>query len=232
MPEEGSYGLMPYKEIVGLKKQIAELKQKSGEAPSRELLRSMNELTKSMDSMLQLFKSAVEELKLEEKGEETVSKKVGPLMDKLDKIIDQNKTIAEGMVAVADTVKEVKGGEPIEGRPEPSFKPPEHPGMHPLETEPPLKVERIELRGPMEKRPGPVPRAPPFPPPQGMPPSPPPGLGPMPPPGMPPGPMPGPPAGPIPGPAEMPPLGPMPGPPGPMPGEPKKKGLFGLFKKK
>lgn len=199
MTEEGGYEIMPYKEIVALKKQIEELQRKTGDTNSKELLLSMANLTKSMNNMLQLFKTAAEEMKLEQKEEEAIGKKVGPLMDKVNELGEQNKTIAEGMVAIADMVKEMKQGKP---EPKPfkeeygiSFKPgPIPPPMEPVRFVPPEKPfpprgQKIPLGGPE-----------PFPPP-------------MPPPG---------------GPEPFPPLE------EPLPpiGKPKKKGLFGLFKKK
>ena len=69
MAKDDSYEIMPYKEIVELKKQIAELQQKTGDTSSKELLQSMASLTKSMNNMLNLFSSAAEEMKLEEKND-------------------------------------------------------------------------------------------------------------------------------------------------------------------
>ena len=108
MVEEGSYEIMPYKEIVALKRDITELKKKSGEAPSRDLLNSMNNLTKSMEGMLQLFRTAAEEMKSEESVD--VNKQLAPMKAEINKLSEQSKTIAEGMVAIADMVKEMKEG--------------------------------------------------------------------------------------------------------------------------
>ncbi|MBD3164699.1 hypothetical protein GF323_05870 [Candidatus Woesearchaeota archaeon] len=71
-----------------------------------ELLKSVNNLTKHMDTLLEIFRSATDEMKLEEQEEKALSQQVRPLMDKLDEIIEQNKIIAEGMVALSDIVKE------------------------------------------------------------------------------------------------------------------------------
>ena len=214
MAKDDSYEIMPYKEIVELKKQIAELQQKTGDTSSKELLQSMASLTKSMNNMLNLFSSAAEEMKLEEKTESELSQKVAPLIEKVDNLEKQNKTIAEGLVAVADMMKDIKEGR----KPEVTKPLPKEPSFDEF---PPLEPP---------KPPGPLPGAPPRPmPPPGAPMHP-PG---MPPPGaippgapMPPPRMPGPPGGPMPPPpdiAELPPL--------PTLEEPKKKGGFGLFKK-
>ena len=106
MAEEEPYEIMPYKDITELRKQVQELKSKGSDAGSKQLLDSISKLTEQMTSMMGLFKTAAEEMHLEEKDEHFVAKKIEPLIDKLDEIIEQNKTIAEGMVAVADMIKE------------------------------------------------------------------------------------------------------------------------------
>ena len=238
MADDGSYEIVPYKEIVELKKQIEKLKEGGGEAPSKQLLNSMNDLTRSMNGMLGLFKSATEELKLEEREGSSINKKLDPLLKKLDEVIDQNKVIAESMVTIVDEMKEMKEKHPeAPKKHEPMRK------MPPPMMQPPLKVERIEPNHPMGHGmppplkpmpggPGMAPQAPPImpPPPKAPPmgapmlppreaPMPPPMGAPMHPPPMG-GPMPG-----GPGAGELPPLG-------PAHEEHHKKGLFDMFKKK
>jgi len=212
MPEdEGSYEIMPYKEIVALKKDIESLKN-SKQVSSDDLFGSLESLSKNMGNMLQLFKIAAEEMKLEQQTEESFSSHVEPINEKLDQVIEQNKVIAEGLVAMADLVKEL--AEEIKGKKqENSFAPRNH------SMPPPLKVDRIIP--PPGAPPGPMPSfgAPPGPMPSfGAPLGPLPPGAPMPPLGPPPqGP---PPQGPMP-PSGLPPLGPEP---------PKKRGLFGRKK--
>jgi hypothetical protein len=100
------YDMVPHKEISDLKKQIKDLKSKASGSESKDMVGSINKLTTEMNSLMGLFKSAADEMKLEEKDEHFVAKKMEPLIDKLDEIIEQNKTIAEGIVVVADTLKE------------------------------------------------------------------------------------------------------------------------------
>jgi hypothetical protein len=59
-----------------------------------------------MNSMLGMFKTAADEMKLEEQEEKMFASQLQPILDKLDEIMEQNKVIAEGMVAIADIVKE------------------------------------------------------------------------------------------------------------------------------
>ncbi|MBW2989674.1 hypothetical protein KY358_05155 [Candidatus Woesearchaeota archaeon] len=219
MAEEGSYEIMPYKEIVELKRQISELQKKTGDTSSKELLDSMAALTKSMNGMLQLFSSAAEEMKLEEKEEHVLSEKLGPLIEKVDSLEKQNETIAEGLVAVADMVKDMKEGKPRVAK-APKKKETGLP-KGPMEFPPPRPMPPNVHGGPriVAKQPMPPPGAPMPPPFESMMPAPPP-RGPMPPPGAP---MP-------------PPEGMMPPPPDmslpPLEEKPKKKKHFGLFRKK
>ena len=219
MATEDSYEIMPYKEIVELKKQIAALQQKTGDTSSKELLDSMASLTKSMNNMLQLFSSAAEEMKLEEKEESALSQKVDPLIDKVDRLGDQNKTIAEGLVAIADMVKELREEKARRPRiaPKPSLppSPPPRPQLEPFNDF--SSFETPELPPLEPPTPMPPPGMPPFQsrPPMGVPR----GQGPRPPMRQP---MP---------PPEMPPdfgeLPPLP----PLEDEPKKKGFGGFFKR-
>ncbi len=78
---------------------------------SKELLNSINSMKKSIDNMLRLFTEAAKE-------EDSTS-------EKLDEIIEQNKIIAEGMVAISDMVKDFteKHQEPEHEFPEPTPQP-------------------------------------------------------------------------------------------------------------
>lgn len=100
------YEIMSHKEIVNLKRQIKDLQYKTQNTPSDKLLNSINNLTEQMNSMIGLFKTAADEMRMEEKDEHFVAKKIEPLIERLDEIIDQNRAIAEGMVAVSDLVKD------------------------------------------------------------------------------------------------------------------------------
>ena len=108
MEEESSYGIVSYRELSGLKKEIEELKTKNTGDTSKPLLESISKLTQNMDSMLGLFKSAADELKLEESGQINIIKEISPLSEKLDQILQQTKTIAESMVTIAEMVRDLK----------------------------------------------------------------------------------------------------------------------------
>ncbi len=165
MEKDDGYIVTPYSDISETKKKLKRLDNKD-EVGSSELISSMKDLTKNMSGMLELFKTAADEMKLEEQEEHTVSEHINPIMQKLDEIIEQNKIIAEGMVALSELVKEKLSDAP-------AFKGP----SGPLPTRPPAHngPSRPVSPPPVQPPPGPA---------QSM--APPPAFDSMPPPGMPP----------------------------------------------
>ncbi|MBI2659339.1 hypothetical protein HYX05_04555, partial [Candidatus Woesearchaeota archaeon] len=58
----------------------------------------MQKLTQTITDMLEVFGAATEQMKLDEREYESEAKKHEMIITKLDKLIEQNRTIAEGMV--------------------------------------------------------------------------------------------------------------------------------------
>ncbi len=81
-------------------------RSKSGNASNDELQDSIETLSKNIEMMMKVFRLAVDEIKLEEHDEDTVSKRLEPIMGKLNELTQQNEKIADGVVAVADMLKE------------------------------------------------------------------------------------------------------------------------------
>ena len=223
--EDDEYAIVSKKEFLALKKELDKLKKNplEGSDQGENLQASIDNLNKSLNVMLEVFKQAAEDMKLEEHDSEMISKQIGPIQEKVDTLIDQNQKIAKGIVAVADMVKEkleeisekaaAPKLPPLSGGPKPGAPAPKPMGPKPMGMPPP--------------------GAPPGMPPLGEPE----GLGPMPPMGAEPGPMPPPGAPPAGGPpTPMPPPGAAPaGPPTPMPPpgappEEKKTVMGGLMK--
>lgn len=154
MVEDEPYDLMPHRELEELKKQVAELKAKHNKSSSQEVVNSLNQLTRSMDAMLMLFTEAAKNVKAEEKEESNIAYR-------LAEIVDQNKTIAEGMVTVSDMVKdfiEKQGHRPLSApRPAPSPKFPPSGFQTPQPLEPDFQNPPSFSPQPNEPRPqGPV----------------------------------------------------------------------------
>lgn len=104
--EEDEYELLPHKEIEDLKEELAKLKEFEI-APSKRLQVSLLELNTKLDKMLTIFEDATHELRVEEGGL-SFTEKMRPLLEKMNKILEQNSEIASGILALADMVKEVK----------------------------------------------------------------------------------------------------------------------------
>lgn len=100
------YELLPHRDIVELKEELRKLKAK----PSEKTLQiAMVELSSKMDRLIEIFEEAKEMIKIEE-GAFTFQEKIKPLVTRVEKVLEQNSQIAEGVVAIADMVNELKGG--------------------------------------------------------------------------------------------------------------------------
>src|SRR3989344_3440821 len=108
MAEEDD-GFVSYKNISDLKKELETIQDRKDVSP-KELYEAVHRLADTVGGMLEVFVAAAEQMKLEDKGYEAEAKKHENIISKLDKLIDQNKTIAEGMVAIVELVKEKMGG--------------------------------------------------------------------------------------------------------------------------
>ena len=211
-PIEDEYELMPHKEIVELREELRQMKSLPAGAGSHAES-SYEELTKKMDRLIEIFEEAEKSVKVEE-GAMSFKEKMAPFAEKVNKVLEQNSEIAEGIVALADLMSEIKDKLEV--------------GVIYKEK----GAERVSIPRPKPAMPGPAGMPPPGPAP-GMPPLPRPGPMPAPGAGAPPplprlgAPMP-PPPGMAPRPGPMPPPPPPPGGMPPLPAAPKKKkGLFG-----
>ncbi len=100
MATEGPYEIVPIDEFNALKQDIDTIKRKYDKPVSDNLVDSLSQLTKNMSEMMQVFKIAADQIKNEEIGSGSSAK----LMDKLDKIMEQNQTIAEALVQMNEMI--------------------------------------------------------------------------------------------------------------------------------
>jgi len=110
---EEEYELLPQKDILKLKKEINKLRGKAPPEVKEEekferILESMDTLSESIEKLNDIFHATAEEMKLEEKNEDLYMKKLEPLFDKVNRLVEQNEKIAKGMIAIADMVNEQK----------------------------------------------------------------------------------------------------------------------------
>ncbi len=132
--EEEEYELLPHKEIEELKEELSKLKEFEI-APSKRLQVSLLELNTKLDKLITIFEDASHELRVEEGGL-SFTEKMRPLLEKMNKVLEQNSEIASGILALADMVKELKEGEAPRRMPEPMEMP--RPMMAPMEAPRPM----------------------------------------------------------------------------------------------
>ena len=94
-----------YKDISDLKRDLEGLKLKK-DISNKDLYDAVQKLGQTITDMLEVFAAAAEQMQLEEKSYDMQARRQDMFTSKLDKLIEQNKTIAEGMVAIVDLVKE------------------------------------------------------------------------------------------------------------------------------
>jgi len=105
--DEGEeYEILPEKEIQELKDELKKLKDFEI-TPSKKLGVQLIELNTKLDKLLSIFEEATTALQLEEGGL-SFKDKMKPLVEKMNKILEQNSEIAQGIVAVADLVKDMR----------------------------------------------------------------------------------------------------------------------------
>lgn len=152
---EEPYEILPYREVASLKKDIADLKQRLGDNSSSQLGDSIANLSRTMENMLNLFQAASEDMKIEETGERGTSSDSSPMLaeisSKLDELIDQNKAIAEGIVAVADMIKG-ESREEMAGQEQPPLGAPRFGQQFSQPMPKPSPQFGLPMPGPMEMR--------------------------------------------------------------------------------
>ncbi len=145
---DDDYEIISRKDIARLKQEIKELKEGKDSGSANNVMNKLNQ-------MLELFKDA----SLSIKTEKPISMKLDAISEKLDKILDQNQKIAEGLLSVVDLVKGVKPEitKPMPGpKPVPPFDP-RFPGPMPGPAPQPLPRQQrtpIQPRAPAFPKPG------------------------------------------------------------------------------
>ncbi len=103
---DDNYELVPYREIQDLKDELRRLKDVP--IPSTKKLQvTMDDLASKVDRITAIFEEAGHQIQVEEGGL-TFQEKMKPLLEKMNKVLEQNSEIAKGIVAVADLINELK----------------------------------------------------------------------------------------------------------------------------
>src|SRR3989344_7025994 len=140
---EEDYDLLPHEEVTRLRREVEEIKQHpfGSSKEGKELLDAISRLSESMDHLTGLFQEAAEQMKLEEREAELIGKKLDPLFGRMDDLIEQNKRIAKGIIAVADMVKEAP--RPMQYARQ----------MAPGQMQPGIRIEPSPIQGPAPMQP-------------------------------------------------------------------------------
>ena len=104
--DDEDYEILPEKELKELREELKKNKE-FDVAPSKRLHVSINELNSKLDKLISIFDEASRDMKVEEGGL-SFQDKMRPLAEKMNKILEQNSEIAEGIVALADIVKDFR----------------------------------------------------------------------------------------------------------------------------
>ncbi len=103
---EEDYEIIAEKEVKDLRDELKKAKEFEI-APSKRMHVSINELNNKLDKLINIFDETSRNLKTEEGGL-SFQEKMRPLAEKMNKILEQNSEIAEGIVALADLVKDFR----------------------------------------------------------------------------------------------------------------------------
>jgi len=159
MQEDSSdYELIPEKEIIELKDELRRIKELDVQ-PANKVSVGIAELSVKIDRLISIFEDAFHELQLEQGGL-SFQDKMQPLVERIDKILEQNSQIAEAMVALNDEMNEVK--QKINGNTPRAI--PQSIQVQPMIRPAPQFVQPIGLRAP-QPLPGMLPPLGPLPPP-------------------------------------------------------------------
>ena len=110
---------IPYKDISELNKELQGMGRK--DISNKELHEAVQRLTQTISGMLEVFGAAAEQMRQEEKEYGAETKKHELILLKLDRVIEQNKTIARGLLLLEKYVRERAGG--MQGMPSAEVKP-------------------------------------------------------------------------------------------------------------
>jgi len=110
MPEE-EYELMPHRAVARIKRELELLKKNAGKQPSVKMKISIDKLNDNINSLRNLFQEAAKAMPEEGPDPHKL------LLSRIDKLEEENKQIAQGIVVVADLVKELKGETKMPQRP-------------------------------------------------------------------------------------------------------------------
>lgn len=124
--DDDEYEIMPVHEVEQLKKDINLLKKSSVGSKAHETIETLNS---NIKDLLDIFRETTKEIREEEEKSESIEKKVNRISSNLDELYEQNAKIAEAMIAIHDTVEEMKSMLEEKGKEIPAAVPEIHPAL-------------------------------------------------------------------------------------------------------
>lgn len=107
--ENDDYELVPSEKLMELKRQLDSLKKNPvTQSATSSLTESMDNLSNNINKLLSIFREATEEMKVEEREELLIRKKIEPVLKKMDTIVDNTQTIANAMVDINEKLDALK----------------------------------------------------------------------------------------------------------------------------
>ena len=150
----GDYELVPHDELEHLQREVERIKKNpfGDQGSSRDLLTAIDQLNRNVAKLVRIFETASDEIVRDYKDHAAT--------EKINRVLDQNEKLAQGLVAIADLLKEQKAANatfetPVEG---PTIEPPSNAGVPTFEPGPvdaPPPVQGAPPQG--QNPPGPKP---------------------------------------------------------------------------
>ena len=159
------YEIVSHKEILDLKRKIDDIKKDGKEVlTSEEIKQSIDTLNDNLAIMIKLFSEANRFMKNEENDNALFSSNIAPLIKKIDTLLEQNQTVAKGIITLADLFKNNQPDEkspgpkemprPVETQiPKPSFSAPHR--MPEINSIPPINKTPVTKIPPLSREPAP-----------------------------------------------------------------------------
>lgn len=114
--ENQEYELVPRGELERLEREVERIKRNpfGDTASSKDLLTALDHLNKNVSKLVHIFESASDEIVRDYKDQANTAK--------INKVLEQNEKLAQGIVAIANLLKEQRSGAtPLQSQEEPAF---------------------------------------------------------------------------------------------------------------
>jgi len=145
MEKDEDWELMPHHQIENIKRDVERLKKNpfAGTSSGGDLLEAIDKLNSNINELMEIFKMAHEEMGTKEiRGED---ENIEKLSKKVDRLADENRKIAQGIIGLADLVKRN-----VPHQPQPQM-------IRPLRRPPEISPGATQFNAPGSKMPPPPP---------------------------------------------------------------------------